>query len=174
PLGGATRPKLGCFRFREATFSVPPERMWETDGRRVLLDVGSASDRSAGLEGFHAREALQALGIDVRWTSGDSSVLFSPVAGFSPTRLVVRARTPSANSVDVDVTIGGIPSGVLHVPPGDFTEVVLALPEEAGALFAGTAPLRIGFRSAVYVPKDAGTGDDTRPLGIAVDRISLE
>jgi len=174
PLGGATRPKLGCFRFREATISVPPERMWEADGRRFLLDVGSPSDRSAGLEGFHARERLEALGVDVRWTSGDSSVVFSPVAGFSPARLVVRARAPSADAVDVDVSIGGVPAGALHLSPGDFTDVLLDLSAAAREPFGGTAPVRIGFRSNVYVPKTAGTGDDPRPLGIAVDRISLE
>ena len=72
------------------------------------------------------------------------------------------------------MTVGGLPAGTLHVPPGGFTDLGLDLPDDVRELFGGTAPVRIGLRSSVFVPKEAGAGDDPRPLGIAVDRINLE
>ena len=169
PLGGAMRPRLGCFRIREATFSFPPERIWEKGPRGSLLDVGAAADARADLVGFHAREQAGNVGIDFRWTAGEASAAFSPVPGFSPGRLVLRARPPAGDAIDVVVTVGGLPAGTIRVPPGGFADLGLDLPETVRKLFGGTAPVRIGLRSAVFVPKD-----DPRPLGIAVDRISLE
>ena len=174
PLAGAMRPRLGCFRIREATFSYPPEEIWERNARGYLLDVGSAADARADLAGFHARERIEKEGFDFRWTAGEASALFSPVRGFSPGQLIVRARPPSSDAVDVAVAVGGLPAGTLHVPPGGFSDLSLDLPEGVLDLFDGTAPVRIGLRSSVFVPKAAGAGDDPRPLGIAIDRISLE
>ncbi len=174
PLAGAMRPRLGCFRIREATFSYPPEEIWERNARGYLLDVGSAADARADLAGFHARERIEKEGFDFRWTAGEASALFSPVRGFSPGQLIVRARPPSNDAVDVAVAVGGLPAGTLHVPPGGFSDLSLDLPEGVLDLFDGTAPVRIGLRSSVFVPKAAGAGDDPRPLGIAIDRISLE
>jgi hypothetical protein len=174
PLAGATRPRLGCFRIREATFSFPPERIWEPNARGFLLDVGSSADSRADLAGFHARERVKGEGIDFRWSSGEASAAFSPVPGFAPDRLVVRARGAALGPTEVAVSVGGLPAGVLHVPPGGFTDLDIELPAEVRSLFERTAPLRIVLRSPVFVPKAAGAGDDARPLGIAVDRISLE
>jgi hypothetical protein len=174
PLPGAMRPRLGCFRIRETTFSLPPERIWETNPPGFLLDVGSAADTRADLAGFHARERIEKEGFDFRWTAGEASVAFSPVPGFSPDRLIVRTRQPTTSPLDVAVTVGGLPAGTLHVPPGGFSDLTLDLSEEVRDVFDGTAPVRIGLSSPVFVPKAAGTGNDPRPLGIAIDRISLE
>ncbi|MGE5344973.1 MAG: hypothetical protein ACM3JH_03370 [Acidithiobacillales bacterium] len=173
-LEGAERPRLGCFRVLDATFSLPPEAIWALSEGRYVLDVGPASDRSADPDGFHARERLSPSGLEMRWTAGDASVAFSPVEGFVPRRLVVRARAPAAEPVPVRVTVGGFSCGEILVQPGDFADYGLDLPEKGKTPFLGEAAVRIGLESPTWVPRDAGQGEDTRALGIGVTRISLE
>ncbi len=173
-LEGAERPLLGCFRILDATTSIPPESVWARKEGSFFLDVGSASDRSADPDGFHARERLSPSGLEMRWTTESASVAFSPVEGFVPRRLVVRARAPAAEPVPVRITLGGLPCGEILVQPGDFTDYGLDLPEEVKIPFRGEAPVRIGLESPTWVPRDAGQGDDARALGVGVTRISLE
>jgi hypothetical protein len=71
------------------------------------------------------------------------------------------------------VSVGSFPAGTLRVAPG-FGEVSLPLPPEAVRALSGPEPVRLGIRVPTTVPKDAGKGEDTRALGIGVDRISLE
>jgi hypothetical protein len=59
------------------------------------------------------------------------------------------------------------------VAPG-LAEVSCLLPPEAVRALSGPEPVRLQFRLPTTVPKDAGKGDDTRALGIGVDRVSLE
>ena len=47
-LQGAKRPSSGCVLFREATFSAPPESLWERLGEERILDVGSPRDAWGG------------------------------------------------------------------------------------------------------------------------------
>jgi hypothetical protein len=177
PLAGVasgTRPHEGCFIFLDATSSVPPERLWERQGNRFLLDIGSAQDRNGDPDGFFAREWIDAIATDMRWAGHSSSVVFSPVIGFVPRILAVRARAPSTKPLDVLVRIGGEPAGSLTVLPGGFSVTKLVLPEKAVAAFGGASPVRIEFLSSTYSPKKAGTGADARELGLGVDRIELE
>ncbi|HJW13443.1 MAG TPA: hypothetical protein VJ776_02035, partial [Thermoanaerobaculia bacterium] len=139
-----------------------------------ILDVGSASDRNADPDGFHARERTGPSGPGFRWTKEEASVTFSPVAGFVPVRLVVKARAPGAGRVPVRVTVGGLFCGEVSVTPGDFAESALVLPEAARTPFRGIDPVRIVLTSPTWVPRDAGQGDDPRALGVGVTRISLE
>jgi hypothetical protein len=173
-LPAAVRPTLGCFRFRDATFSLPPEAIWARRGNRFELDVGAAMDRNADLVGFHARERAGPGGVEMRWTAGEASVAFSPVPGFVPRRLVIRARAPGTAAVTVRVSVAGAPAGEIAVPPGEFPELTLDLPETARQAFAGTGPVRIALISPTWTPRDAGKGDDPRPVGIGVTRISLD
>ena len=78
-----------------------------------------------------------------------------------------------ATDVDVAVTVGGIPAGMLRVAPG-FGEVSLPLPPEAARALSGPEPVRLSFHAPTTVPKGAGASQDTRALGIGMDRISLE
>jgi hypothetical protein len=78
-----------------------------------------------------------------------------------------------ATSADVGVSVGSIPAGTLHVAPG-FGEVSLPLPPEAVRALSGPDPVRLSFHTPTTVPKDAGASQDTRALGIGIDRISLE
>jgi hypothetical protein len=173
-LEGAERPDLGCFRILDTTFSLAPEALWERRDGRYDLPVGSASDRGADPDGFHARERIEPSGLEMRWTAGEASVAFSPVAGFVPERVVVRARAPADQAVPVRVSVGGLACGEVIVRPGDFADYSLDLPPGGRVPFLGDDPVRIVLESPTWSPRDAGRGDDPRRLGIGVTRISLE
>ena len=79
-LRGSRRPSSGCVLFREATFSAPPESLWERLGEERILDLGSPRDAWAGLDGFHERETDPRSGLTMRWTSGRSSFVWVPHA----------------------------------------------------------------------------------------------
>lgn len=171
PLSGGVRPKLGCFAFREATFSAPPDAVWERLGDERLLDLGSARDAWAALEGFHERERDERSGRTWRWTSARASFLWIPEAGLAPGEIALRAKAPGAAPVRVVVSIGGEPAGTAEVLPGDFAEARVSLPSPLRALLSGPEPVRVELASPVVVPKAAGLGDDARALGVVLDRV---
>jgi hypothetical protein len=172
PLDGATRPQKGCFTIREATLSLAPESLWTRQSTRLVADLGAPEDGRFDPEGFFGREKVADTGLDMRWTTGAASIVFSPVPGFAPSRLILRARTV-ATPADVAVTVGDVPAGFVRVAPG-LAEVSLVLPAEAARALRGPEPSRISFRVPTTVPKSVGKGDDTRALGIGIDRVSLE
>jgi hypothetical protein len=172
PIEGATRPAKGCFTIREATYSHAPEALWPRQGPRLVADIGASDDGRFDPEGFFGREKIADTGLDLRWTTDTASIVFSPVPYFTPSRLVLRARAV-AGPVDVEVSVGDIPAGSVHVNAG-LAEVSLPLTPGAVNALAGPEPVRLWFHAPTTVPKDAGKGDDTRALGIGVDRVSLE
>jgi hypothetical protein len=101
-------------------------------------------------------------------------VLYVPVPGLFPSRLVVRCRPPFGDAVGVRVRIGNADAGTLVVSPGDFAARRLDLTPLAMAALRGHEPLRIELSMPAVSPKQAGKGDDQRPLGIGIDWISLE
>ncbi len=168
---GLARPSRGCFLFREATFSLPPEELWERLGGERLLDLGRPRDAWADLEGFHGREVHETSGASWRWTSGRAAFTWVPVPDLEPGELVLRARTPGEAAVRVDVAFDGRAAGSVEVPPGDFSAVRLSLEPEARARLRAGDPVRITLSTPVLVPQDAGLGGDPRRLGIALDRV---
>jgi hypothetical protein len=170
PLDGGVRPLAGCFRFRDATVSVPRERLWDPMANELRVDVGSPGDFRAAPEGFHGRETLPGGIADYRWTSGDAAVTWIPRPGFAPWAIAVRAMTPGG-VVTVAVTVDGAPAGKLTFRSAGFSEQSLVLPPEAVAALSGTAPVRIGLSSPTVCPKRAGAGSDERELGVGVDRV---
>ena len=172
PLEGAKRPAKGCFTIREATYSHAPEALWPRQGPRLVADLGAPDDGRFDPEGFFGREKISDTGLDLRWTTDTASIVFSPVPGFTPSRLILRARAVAA-PVDVDVSVGDVPAGSVRVAAG-LAEVSLPLSPDALRALAGPEPVRLWFHAPTTVPKDAGKGDDTRALGIGVDRVSLE
>ncbi len=172
PLEGATRPAKGCFTIREATYCWPPEALWPRQSARLVADLGAPDDGRFDPEGFYGREKVTDAGLDFRWTEGAASIVFSPVPGFVPSRLVLRAWAVAA-PVDVAVSVGEVPAGSVHVAPG-LAEASCELEPEAVSALSGPEPVRLWFRMPTTIPKDAGKGDDTRALGIGVDRVSLE
>jgi hypothetical protein len=170
---GVRRPRVGCFRILDATASVPPEEIWARRDGRYELDVGALSDRRAALQGFHPRERDEKTGLEMRWTSGKASLVFSPVAGFVPQRMVFRVRPPGVSPVPLRIAVGGVPCGEFLVPPGGFVERGIDLPAAARAAFRGVEPLVVDLASPVRVPKGA-SGEDARPLGVGLSRISFE
>lgn len=168
---GLVRPSRGCFLFREATFSLPPEEVWERLGEERLLDLGRPRDAWADLDGFYDREVHERSGASWRWTSGRAAFTWVPVPGLEPRELVLRARTPGEASVRVEVAFDGRVVGSVEVPSGDFAEVPLSLEPEARARLRAGDPVRIVLSSPIVVPRDAGLGGDPRRLGIALDRV---
>ncbi len=171
PVPGGLRPKLGCFTVREATFSLPPESVWERLGAERLLDLGRPRDAWGALDGFHERETDVRSGLTTRWTSGLSSFLWVPERGPAPREIAFRAKAPGKEPVRLSVAVGGLPAGSVDVPPGDFSEARLVLGEAVRALLAGAEPVRVELASPVFVPKAAGLGDDPRELGVVLDRV---
>lgn len=171
PLPGALRPRSGCFTFREATFSAPPERVWERLGEERLLDVGDPRDAWASLEGFHEREKDPKSGLTHRWTSGRSSFVWVPEAGLAPREIAFRATAPGKEPVPLSVSVGGVPAGVVEVLPGGLAEARLALDGEARERMGGAEPVRVEVSSAVFVPRESGVADDPRRLGVVLDRV---
>jgi hypothetical protein len=172
PLEGAKRPAKGCFTIREATYSHAPEALWPRQGPRLVADLGAFDDGRFDPEGFFGREKAADTGLDLRWTTETASIAFSPVPGFTPSQLILRARSV-AEPVDVDVSVGDVPAGSIRVTVG-LAEVSLPLKSETQRALEGPEPVRLWFHASTTVPKDAGKGDDTRALGIGVDRVSLE
>jgi hypothetical protein len=172
PLEGASRPAKGCFTFLEATFSRPPERLWMRQGARVVADLGAPDDGRYDPDGFFARETIADTGLDLRWTGAEASVAWAPVPGFSPSRIVLRARSVAAPK-DVSIFVNGVLAAALRVGPG-LAETSAPLTPVAEGLLSGVECARIGIRTTTEVPKALGQGGDTRALGVAVDRISLE
>ena len=165
------RPSRGCLLFREATFSLPPEEVWERLGEERLLDLGRPRDAWADLEGFHEREVHEKSGASWRWTSGRAAFTWVPVPGLVPTELVLRAKAPGGAGVRVDVAFDGRAAGSVEVPPDDFAEVRLRLEPAARERLRAGDPVRIELSSPVLVPRDADLGGDPRRLGIALDRV---
>ena len=170
---GLARPPRGCFLFREATFSLPPEEVWERLGEERLLDLGRPRDAWADLEGFHDREVHETSGASWRWTSGRAAFTWIPAPDLAPGELVLRARAPGAAGVRVDVAFDGLAAGSVEVPPGDFAEVWLRLEPAARERLGAGDPVRIVLSSPAFVPRDEGFGGDPRRLGIALDRVLL-
>ena len=173
PLPGALRPKLGCVTVREATFSAPPESVWERLGDERILDLGQPHDAWAALDGFHARETDVPTGRTTRWTSGRSSFVWIPEPGLAPREIAFRAKAPGREPVRLSVSVGGLPAGSVELPPGDFSEARLELGKTARASLAGAEPVRVELSSPVFVPRAAGLGDDPRELGVVLDRVVL-
>jgi hypothetical protein len=173
PAPETVRPAEACFSFLDSTFSMPPEALWMPRLSGRVLDLGAPWDVQGDPQGFHDRETLVRK-LDMRWTGRAASVLYVPHPGVLPARLVLRCRAPFADAVPVHVTVGNVAAGTLVVPPGDFGEVRLVLPPAAVEALHGRMPLRIELSMPAVSPKQAGRGDDPRPLGIGVDWIALE
>jgi hypothetical protein len=171
PLQGVPRPPEGCFLLREATFSAPPEKVWERLGEERILDLGHPRDAWAALDGFHERETDPQSALTTRWTSARSSFTWVPAPGSLPREIAFRARTPGDAPVRVAVSIAGVSAGDVDVLPGGFAEARLALDARALGRMAGGEPVRVELESQVIVPRAAGLGEDPRELGILLDRV---
>jgi hypothetical protein len=172
PLAGAIRPAKGCFTFLEATISRPPEHVWMWQGARLVADLGAPDDGRYDPDGFWAREKIADAGLNLRWTKERASVAWAPVPGFAPGRIVLRLRSV-AEPKDVSIFVNGVLAGAVRAGPG-LAEASSPLTPDAARLLAGLECARIELRTPTEVPKSLGKGDDTRALGVAVDRISLE
>ncbi len=172
PFPDGARPARGCFTILESTISRPPEHVWMRLGARAVADLGAPDDGRYDPDGFWAREKVADAGPDLRWTKGSASLAWAPLAGFSPTRVVLRARSV-ASPKDVSIFVDGALAAVVRVDVG-LADVAAPLSPAATRALSGPERARIEIRTATEVPRDVGKGDDTRALGIALDRIAFE
>lgn len=171
PLPGTARPLEGCFLVREATFSAPPESVWERLGEERILDLGHPRDAWAALDGFHARETGSPGGLTTRWTSSRSSFVWIPAPGLAPREIAFRAMAPGNAPVRVFVSIAGLPAGEIEVLPSAFSEARLPLDEGARGRMAVGEPVRVELLSPVFAPEKEGPDPDPRELGVLLDRV---
>ena len=172
PLAEGVRPAKGCFTILESTISRPPEHVWMRLGGRVVADVGAPDDARYDLDGFWPREKAADAGLDLRWTTASASLAWTPLAGFAPSRVVLRARAV-AGPKDVAILVNGVPAAAVRVDAG-LAEVSASLSPAAVQALSGPECARIELRTETEVPRELGKGDDGRALGIALDRIALE
>ncbi|MBK9062322.1 MAG: hypothetical protein IPL89_03875 [Acidobacteria bacterium] len=172
PAPGAARPAKGCFTFLESTFSRPPEHAWMRQGGRLVADLGAPDDGRYDPDGFWPREKIADTGLDLRWTKGSASLAWAPQPGFTPARVVLRARAVAAPK-DVAIYVNGVFAAAVRVGTG-LAEVSAPLAPVAAGFLSGLECARIEIHAATEVPKALGKGDDARTLGVAVDRIAFE
>jgi hypothetical protein len=139
----------------------------------VTIDVGT-TDFPAGGIGFHGVEHLWQTA--ARWTTGVASVFVPAVQPARQVRVVLRLAAPQPPDVPapvVTVTLGDILIGATEPVPPPFTEFSLDLPEEA-VVRLSDGPSELRLRTTPFVPRDHGSGDDTRELGVVVDWLRFE
>ncbi len=172
PFPGVARPAKGCFTFLEATFSRPPEHVWMRQGGRLVADIGAPDDGRYDPEGFWPREPIADTGLDLRWTKASASLAWAPLPGFAPTRVVLRARAVAAPK-DAAIFVNGVFAAAVRVGTG-LLETSAPLALHPANLLSGVECARVEIRTVTEIPKALGKGEDTRALGVAVDRIAFE
>ena len=139
------------------------------------LDVGSGDDLY--VRQFYAKETMAGLDRTFRWSQGDSSVLMPAVD--SQTRIVtlwlnVGFRPPTAEPVHVNVYVNehylGAAVPTIEFEPFEF-EIPLAVASEIEA--GEDAPI-LRIESTTWNPLALRGENDTRDLGVMVDRITVE
>jgi len=136
------------------------------------LDVGDRDDLF--VLRFNAKERSE--GRTIRWT-GPTSYISMPGLSGAEREVVLTmhdgGRPTAAPPARVTVRFNGTILGTLDVKPG-FQEYRLAIPAEL-ARAAGDAiePAQLTLESTVWVPRDYLGGNDTRRLGVMIDRVDV-
>ena len=137
------------------------------------LDVGINDDLF--VRRFHAKEAGPG-GVTFRWTSNLSYV---SVLGTRPDQqlltlsMAAGGRPAAAGPAEVEVSLNGRPLGTVTVQ-GAFTPYRFAIPSDLAAAIAESddaAQLQLVTR--VWKPAAVLGGNDSRELGVMVDRIEI-
>lgn len=163
--GLGSDPRWLAYRIRSARW-LPASRLLPRDWEWVVAEVGRERiPARLGLAGFHPREET-AGGKVYRWTDGRGVVEF-PAAPFSapPKELRLSALGLPGGST-VRVRLDGVVLGEIRLSGDWFEDRVLPIPrrlEPFGALH------RVLLESTAR----PGSPSDPRPLGIAVERVSL-
>jgi len=132
------------------------------------IDVGTL-DSVFIQNGFYARELLGER--SVRWTDGAAFIRLPCVPAAGSVTLEVTAsavRAPRMTPVSLTLILDDVKVGQWTLGQ-EFTEITLSLP---GEMLQGTGHV-LGLESDTWIPNASDFGDDTRVLGVLIDRITL-
>jgi len=148
-----------------------------------------SSDRATGAVAARDLSALYRLGDVIRpgsdyfgagwsteptrmWSVEPSAHLTLRLSAPPQASLVLAARVQVSESVTrADVVVNGRPVETWHAAPRGVHERLVEIPRD---VVADDAVVRVEFRvSGATAPSEAGTGWDTRPLGIAVSGLRV-
>jgi hypothetical protein len=138
----------------------------------VDVDIGVNDDLN--VIRFHAKEAAD--GRTMRWTQGQSSIVLNRVAANDRTValwLHDGGRPASAPPADVTVLLGGQRLGTIRVSGPGFREYDAPIPPELASSLATGEPVRLTLRVPTWNPQAMLGGNDSRELGVMVDRVAL-
>jgi len=134
------------------------------------IDVGAPGDE-AFLENFHDAEYSQ--GLDYRWSSDRSSIIFPDIGGCAPALLRLRLnghRPAGLPYPTVTVKANGTDIASFTVREGFETYELTAR-----GLAPGTSgSVKLELHSETFVPHESSGSGDRRSLGVLVDRVSVQ
>jgi hypothetical protein len=136
------------------------------------LDVGYQDDLN--VVRFHAKEQTE--GRYIRWTGPQSFIAVPGLTGREKTVEFVMhdgGRPPTAGAARVQVFFNDTPIGTIDVGKG-FTTYTLPLPADAVQRAAAEdRPAVLRLLSTVWVPSRLLGGNDTRELGVMIDKVEI-
>ena len=139
------------------------------------LDVGAGDDLY--VRQFFAKETMAGRDVTFRWSGKVSSVLLPAVDSENRSLtlwLNVGGRPQDAAPARVDVYVNENYLGGA-APTNRFVPFVFQIPlDVASQIEAGEDAPLLRLESTTWVPSAAAEGDDTRELGVMVDRITLD
>ena len=138
------------------------------------LDVGAGDDLY--VRQFYAKETMVGRDVTFRWSSEASSILLPAVDRENRSLtlwLNVGGRPRDAETIQVDVYVNDSYLGAA-APTNLFEPFTFEIPlEVASEIEAGEDAALLRLDSTTWNPSAVG-GDDTRELGVMVDRITLD
>lgn len=139
------------------------------------LDVGAGDDLY--VRQFYAKETMAGRDVTFRWSSEASSILLPAVDRENRSLtlwLNVGCRPQDAEPIRVDVYVNDSYLGAA-APTNLFEPFTFEIPlEVASGIEAGEDAALLRLDSTTWNPNTVAGGDDTRELGVMVDRITLD
>ena len=162
-------------RLKEFNFGVYELVPRVTTSRSFDLDVGDMDDLY--VQQFHDKETQAGRTVTFRWSTGRSAVLIPTVSSQVRTLTVWLndgARPPAAARPDIDVYINDTLLGTA-TPNSSFQPYQFEIPAAVASDIEGTEePAVFRLEGPTWSPRVLLGADDTRELGVMVDRVTLE
>ena len=162
-------------RLKEFDFGVYELIPRTTTSSSFELDVGTMDELY--VQQFHDKETQSGRSLTFRWTSASSSVLIPTVSGQTRTLTVwlnAGARPPTADRPDIDAYINDTFLGTA-TPNANFQPYQFEIPAGVASDIEGTEePAVFRLEGPTWSPGALLGSDDTRELGVMVDRVTLD
>ena len=162
-------------RLKEFSFGIYELIPRGTTSSRFELDVGDMDDLY--VQQFHNKETQAGRTVTFRWTTDRSSVLIPTVSRQARTLTVwlnAGGRPPTAERPDIDVYVNDTFLGTAS-PTSSFQPYQFEIPAVVASDIEETEePAVFRLEGPTWSPRALLGSDDTRELGVMVDRITLE